>query len=75
MTKKICKNCKHWHGGKCTSGKLKYAGDVKTVTSVKHSDELVYWDSDMWRASIMVGKNFGCIHFEERDEKESSDTV
>jgi len=73
VTKKICKNCKHWrYSGECYCRKFKYNGNIKNINN---SDELVYWDSECYKAAFKTGGNFGCIHFEERDEKESSDTV
>ena len=72
----ICKDCKYFQKfedeydcspykdmGKCASGKILYERDVAEYTD----DVLVYGDEEEYWAYHRVGQNFGCVHFEERE--------
>ena len=74
--KGLCKDCKHFQKfeaeyeclpdkdmGKCLSGKILYERDVTEYTD----NVLVYGDSEEYWAYHRVGENFGCVHFEERE--------
>ena len=79
--KKICKNCKWWTEnnkdsyyvkdnqgklqGDCGNEKFVYTGDGLDNID---SDGLAYWDFESYGGGFRVGCNFGCIHFEKREE-------
>ena len=72
--KGLCKDCKYFNRengkysgsdikgfGVCESGKIGYLSGDYT------DDMLVYEDSEEYWAYHRVGENFGCVHFEERE--------
>ena len=77
--KKICKNCKHWttdntYGydgmiGTCDSDKFVYSYSM-TYLDESNRDMLMVSDYEGYMADFCTGEEFGCIHFE---EKENSD--
>ena len=78
--KKICKNCRYWTEknpdgysikdnqgnlkGDCGNEKFVYTGDGLEEID---SDGLGYWDFESYSADFMVGCEFGCIHWEQRE--------
>lgn len=75
MKKKTCKNCIFWERylglawnskyGKCYNYKFK---DKLTEVDAITDDELHYMDANEYYAVFEVGQNFGCIHFEKKEE-------
>lgn len=70
--KKICKNCaffRYDHFTKneheCSNPHFKYTGDFNTEEP--DSDDLSYSDYEGYSASFNVGKNFGCIHWKQKE--------
>lgn len=65
---RLCKNCRFFKKnpteeigqGECYNSKLLYSSHVKS------QDELAYMDYEGYYAELIVGENFGCIHFQER---------
>lgn len=47
------------HCGKCSNSKLKYGGEEDCP-----KDGLSYMDCEEYKASMTVGVNFGCVHWE-----------
>ena len=80
---KICKNCKYWarHNanyyndkfGRCNNGKKFRYGDAWDIcdnksNACKKNDELYYEDYESYSADFETGENFGCIHWEKKDD-------
>lgn len=70
---RLCKNCKHYakadrvrgkNFGTCSCDKFVYTGDEHLPLE---DDMLIYEDFEQYNAAFFVGENFGCIHFEERE--------
>ena len=70
---KICKNCKHFgylenivnsNYGECNCNKFEYGG----ASEMEETDKLFYSDYEGYDANFMVGENFGCIHWEKKDD-------
>lgn len=75
-----CKNCKYfkrnireWENkkyGKCENDKFIY--DVcltkKEEKIIEKGDAFLYADYESYSASFEVGKDFGCIHFSNKEE-------
>ena len=79
MIKFICKNCKHWEKstinniiGYCNCDKFVdiseyyswHSGELENAKLIENG--VHYFDLDGYGAgsNILVGENFGCIHFE-----------
>ena len=69
-----CKDCKYIvkeevRKGKqlysCGCEKIKYNYDFEEMKD----DELFYTDSETYQAYMRVGKEFGCIHFKEKQNE------
>lgn len=61
-----CKDCKHWvakthEDQNCACPKLHYGG-------APAADELAYGDYNRYCAYLFTGPEFGCVHFERREE-------
>lgn len=63
-----CKDCKYWerlegeNHGQCDNPKIDYG----TEDEIEEGDEARYIDSESYNAALLLGENFGCIHFEEK---------
>ena len=73
-----CKNCKHFKTyeevdlngfGHCKCNKFQYMNAYKTPDDSYPKDGLIYVDGDGFAADPLVGPEFGCIHFHERDNQ------
>jgi len=72
--KKVCKNCKWWkrlegkiypgHTGDCNCEKWVEA-DGYVVCPI---DGVEYWDFEGYSAGFYTGEDFGCIHWEVKDD-------
>jgi len=85
MTEKICGNCSYWVrtegnrnikslpiSGKCNNTeKFVYEGAIKDDRPFP-DDILLYWDYEQYSAGFLTGENFGCIHWEEKNERTPS---
>ena len=69
----ICKDCKYYTKenmvigkkfGSCSCKKFVYIGNSHDPLQ---DDMLLYEDCEMYNAFLHVGENFGCVHFEERE--------
>jgi hypothetical protein len=70
----ICFNCRYWtkvgYFGKDVYGQCgceKFVYNDGTLESL-NTDELHYWDIESYNACFETGKDFGCIHWEKRNE-------
>ena len=73
--KKICKNCKYYEiktmekeFGKCYCSKFLNNNDLPWEYE-RDKDTLLYWDFECYSCGFDVGEEFGCIHFENKQEK------
>jgi hypothetical protein len=79
----ICKNCKYWERdrvtgyeflGDCNSDKFidisrEHEWKRKKQKELRQkSDVLAYWDGEAIEGYFKTAENFGCIHFEVRDD-------
>lgn len=70
-----CKDCKYFQRntskyrsnkyGDCNCDKFIY-GDSNDEKDLKKNDRLYYMDYEWYSASVEVGENFGCIHWEDK---------
>lgn len=70
---KTCKSCKYFNEkssgtsyvsyGDCDSDKLRYGEPNKNET-----DNLLFEDYECYGASLYVGKDFGCIHWKQKND-------
>lgn len=78
--KKICKNCKYYEKGEfaefygeCSNPRFEYETASCYERYKKEQkkpilkDKLFYMDYEGYDASIEVGEEFGCIHFENKE--------
>lgn len=80
--KKICKNCKYYNAynendgrdvigyGICENPKFVY--DCASCMHNKTKDMLLYMDYEGYEASVEMGEEFGCIHFERKEKNDAS---
>lgn len=72
-----CLHCKHWHKNRDDDGSYSSYGDCHSKKVVEGSewsvgqidtpDYLKYWDyGKQDNADLIVGKYFGCIHFDKK---------
>ena len=71
--KNRCKNCKYFKRnthrlysdkyGECNCSKFMY-GSSYEEECIKSTDNLLYQDYEGYSASLEVGEDFGCVHFE-----------
>lgn len=62
-----CKNCKYFYRdtstsnrGGCKNDKIDYNREIDV------GDEVSYFDAENYAAILIVGEDFGCIHFEQK---------
>lgn len=60
---KLCKNCNHWDGLNCDHPKLQYDDSTEGML-----DDGAGTSAPFGEASIETGPDFGCIHWEGRQE-------
>ena len=72
-----CKDCKYWtvrkdavNYGDCLNEKFRYIGSDSNAHAYEN-DMLLYVDVECYKASVFVGKDFGCIHFSQKGNKVS----
>lgn len=51
--------------GECNNEKFEYNDDFD-YNEKKETDKLLYQDNEHYSAWFLVGRNFGCIHWEEK---------
>lgn len=72
-----CRECKFWEAehhprrskkifGECKNPKFVYQEEI--TWKDEQSDMLIYWDYEGYSAWFETGSEFGCIHFEKRDD-------
>ena len=81
----ICRNCEFWNTsekidmpglrgalgfGLCKCLKFVYAGDGNDNGLEIPDDGLAYWDYENYKAGLMTGGEFGCIHWQPKQEGE-----
>lgn len=82
MKKKICKNCKYYkkyedcnYYGECTSNHqiydTAYCYEKNTKKELIHKNLLLYMDYEYYNAGVEVGEEYGCVHFEKKEEVEN----
>jgi len=54
------------HFGDCLNNKLAYREEIDTDEDIPN-DFLIYWDGEGYSAGMKTGADFGCIHYEARD--------
>jgi hypothetical protein len=64
-----CKTCKYWvpeekTSGSCSCDKFVYTGEGAETPI----DGLGFWDVDSCSAAFETGENFGCLHYEKKQE-------
>jgi len=64
-----CKDCEYFKYdgdgyGECKNQRLSYIDPYQFPES---DDMLIYWDSEYYMATMMVGQYFGCVHFSRRE--------
>jgi hypothetical protein len=74
---RICKNCKHWKSlGKFFDHLKIYVeyGDCRLFETYPGNDksDRVIASSDFFFIAV-TGENFGCIHFEPKEDKENEE--
>ena len=63
---KHCEDCRYWvrvdteHFGRCRNQKIAF--DVSMHGPAV--DGLAYWDSDGYGATVYMGNEFGCVHWD-----------
>ena len=75
MRRKRCENCKHWTRDPVSlleaHGDCALMEDSNDVSLKSLDDARVYaWDYEGYTAGTYVGKNFLCMHFQSKGEKE-----
>lgn len=67
-----CKDCKFWTENKedgfgtCSSGKFEYNNCYRLIDA--DTDKLIYKDGDGYNAEPSTGPDFGCIHFQNKEQ-------
>jgi hypothetical protein len=68
-----CETCGHWGYDDERSRRFRTCLNDRFIYSADKNEEeledngLLFWDYEHYAAYVETGKNFGCIHWEERE--------
>ena len=79
-----CRDCKYWDRSSTEirrgfhdcrlSDKFIYVGDTDANLVAAGDDSLIYRDCEGYAADIQTGPNFGCVHFERREDEKRDES-